>query len=77
MSTAWGTAPFWWLARADRANRLDHWVVSRRAHVRVGLGDKWRRRFGVSTGFRAPVIFEEDLHVAAVAKVSCWKMRRG
>jgi len=52
--------------RSDRSNVLDHWVFSPRANIRVGLGEKWRWRFGVSSGFRAPVIFDEDLHVAAV-----------
>lgn len=53
-------------ARGDRSNTLGRWVFSPRANVRVGFGEKWRWRFGASTGFRAPVIFEEDLHVAAV-----------
>lgn len=52
--------------RSDRSNVLDHWVFSPRGNIRIGIGDKWRARFGVSTGFRAPVIFDEDLHVAAV-----------
>jgi outer membrane receptor for ferrienterochelin and colicins len=52
--------------RADKSNTLDHWVASPRANLRVGLGDNWNLRAGISTGFRAPVIFDEDLHVAAV-----------
>ncbi|MGC8884870.1 MAG: TonB-dependent receptor plug domain-containing protein, partial [Bryobacteraceae bacterium] len=52
--------------RADKSNTLDHWVLSPRGNVRIGLGDNWNLRFGVSTGFRAPTIFDEDLHVAAV-----------
>lgn len=52
--------------RADRANTLDHWVISPRANIRLGFGNHWNLRMGLSTGFRAPVIFEEDLHVAAV-----------
>jgi len=52
--------------RADKSNLLDHWVVSPRGNLRVGIRDKWRWRFGVSSGFRAPVIFDEDLHVAQV-----------
>ncbi len=52
--------------RADKSNVLPHWIYSPRGGVRVGLTDAWRLRFSVSTGFRAPVIFDEDLHVAAV-----------
>ncbi len=53
-------------ARLDKSNILDHWIVSPRGSIRVGLGEHWRLRFGVSTGFRPPAVFEEDLHVAAV-----------
>lgn len=52
--------------RADKSNLIDHWLVSPRANIRYGLTDSWSVRGGVSTGFRAPVIFDEDLHVAAV-----------
>lgn len=52
--------------RADKSSTLDHWVLSPRGNVRIGLANNWNLRFGVSTGFRAPVIFDEDLHVAAV-----------
>jgi outer membrane receptor for ferrienterochelin and colicins len=53
-------------ARLDKSNTLDHWIVSPRGNVRIGVGERWRLRFGVSTGFRAPAVFEENLHVAAV-----------
>lgn len=53
-------------ARADKSSTLDHWVVSPRGNVRYGISDHWNVRVGVSTGFRAPVIFDEDLHVTAV-----------
>jgi outer membrane receptor for ferrienterochelin and colicins len=53
-------------ARIDKSNTLDHWVVSPRGNVRVGVGEHWRLRIGVSTGFRSPAVFQEDLHVAAV-----------
>ncbi len=52
--------------RGDKSNILNHWVLSPRGNVRIGLNDKWNVRFGVATGFRAPTIFDEDLHVAAV-----------
>jgi outer membrane receptor for ferrienterochelin and colicins len=53
-------------ARLDKSNTLDHWIASPRGNIRIGVGERWRLRFGVSTGFRAPAVFEEDLHVAAV-----------
>jgi outer membrane receptor for ferrienterochelin and colicins len=53
-------------ARVDKSNVLDHWVFNPRGNIRIGLGSSWNLRFGVSTGFRAPQIFDEDLHIAAV-----------
>ncbi|MBX9603232.1 MAG: TonB-dependent receptor [Bryobacteraceae bacterium] len=53
-------------ARGDRSNIVNGWVWSPRANVRYGIGQNWNLRAGVSTGFRAPAIFDEDLHVAAV-----------
>ena len=51
--------------RGDKSNVVDHWVLSPRGNVRIGLGDAWNLRFGVSTGFRAPTVFDEDLHISA------------
>jgi len=51
--------------RGDKSNILDSWVISPRGNVRIGIGQNWNARFGISTGFRAPTIFDEDLHVAA------------
>ncbi len=52
--------------RADKSNMLGDWVVSPRGNVRIGLSENWILRFGASTGFRAPQIFDEDLHIMAV-----------
>lgn len=52
--------------RADKSNLINHWLVSPRANIRYGITESLSLRGGVSTGFRAPVIFDEDLHVAAV-----------
>jgi outer membrane receptor for ferrienterochelin and colicins len=52
--------------RGDKSNVLDNWVLSPRANIRIGLGQNWNLRFGGSRGFRAPTIFDEDLHIAAV-----------
>jgi outer membrane receptor for ferrienterochelin and colicins len=53
-------------ARVDKSNLLDHVVVSPRGNLRVGLGKDWNLRVGFSTGFRAPQVFDEDLHIASV-----------
>lgn len=50
--------------RADRSNVVDHWIFSPRGALKLGLTEYLTWRVGVSTGFRPPVIFDEDLHVA-------------
>jgi outer membrane receptor for ferrienterochelin and colicins len=52
--------------RADKSNTLEKWVASPRGNIRIGLSENWILRFGASTGFRAPRIFDEDLHIMAV-----------
>jgi len=52
--------------RVDKSNLLDHWVLSPRGNVRFGLTRSLNFRVGVSTGFRPPQIFDEDMHIAAV-----------
>jgi outer membrane receptor for ferrienterochelin and colicins len=52
--------------RADKSSTLRNWAASPRGNIRIGLGDNWILRFGASTGFRAPQIFDEDLHIMAV-----------
>jgi outer membrane receptor for ferrienterochelin and colicins len=52
--------------RADKSNTLGKWVASPRGNIRIGLSENWILRFGASTGFRAPRIFDEDLHIMAV-----------
>ena len=52
--------------RADKSNTLEGWVWSPRGNLRVALNESWTVRLGVATGFRPPVIFEEDLHVTQV-----------
>lgn len=50
-------------ARADRSSALDDPIVSPRLAIawKAGPGVTWRA--GLSTGFRAPEAFSEDLHV--------------
>jgi outer membrane receptor for ferrienterochelin and colicins len=52
--------------RADKSNTLGKWVASPRGNIRIGLSKDWILRLGASTGFRAPRIFDEDLHIMAV-----------
>lgn len=52
--------------RADKSNAVDRWIFSPRGSLKLGLTDNLVWRAGVSTGFRAPVIFDEDLHIASV-----------
>jgi outer membrane receptor for ferrienterochelin and colicins len=52
--------------RVDKSNRLDKAILSPRAGVRVGLSNTLVARATVSTGFRAPAVFDEDLHIAQV-----------
>jgi outer membrane receptor for ferrienterochelin and colicins len=51
--------------RADKSNQLDHWVASPRVGVRYGVTQNLTARVTLSTGFRAPGVFDEDLHIAS------------
>jgi outer membrane receptor for ferrienterochelin and colicins len=52
--------------RLDKSNRVDRWVVSPRAGMKFGLTEDLVWRATISTGFRAPAVFDEDLHIAQV-----------
>ncbi len=49
--------------RVDKHSLLDHAIVSPRANVRFNPTPDWVLRANYSAGFRAPQIFDEDLHV--------------
>lgn len=53
-------------ARFDKSNQVDHWIVSPRVGVKLGVTENLVWRATLSTGFRAPVVFDEDLHIAQV-----------
>ncbi len=53
-------------ARFDKSNKVDHWIVSPRVGTKLGITDKLLWRTTLSTGFRAPAVFDEDLHIAQV-----------
>jgi len=50
-------------ARVDKPNTLDNAIVSPRIALVWQVTPEWMLRAGISTGFRAPEIFDEDLHV--------------
>ncbi|MFW6128709.1 MAG: TonB-dependent receptor [Candidatus Aminicenantaceae bacterium] len=52
--------------RLSQHSLLDHWVFNPRMSVLVNLSEElgWRTTF--STGYRAPQIFDEDLHITQV-----------
>ncbi len=52
--------------RMDRHSLLDDPVFSPRLSGLVKLTDNLKLRAGVSTGFKAPQIFDEDLHITIV-----------
>jgi outer membrane receptor for ferrienterochelin and colicins len=52
--------------RIDKSNTLSDPVFSPRANIKIGLNDNLSLRLGLSTGFRAPMIFDEDLHITQV-----------
>lgn len=53
--------------RADHHSMLDKPVVSPRLNVRYSPNDHIVLRTGYASGFRAPQVYDEDLHVGAVA----------
>jgi outer membrane receptor for ferrienterochelin and colicins len=50
-------------ARVDFHSEVDDPVFSPRVAVKYSPGERFRVRGGVATGFRAPEIFDEDLHI--------------
>lgn len=52
-------------ARADFHSNVDDPIFSPRASILWSVNDYFRIRGAFSTGFRAPEIFDEDLHIAA------------
>jgi len=55
--------------RGDKANTLDNVVFSPRVAVAWKTSEQWKLRAGISTGFRAPEIFDEDMHVDTIGGV--------
>lgn len=49
--------------RVDKHSQLDDWVLSPRAAIRYTVNSEFILRGSISTGFRAPEIFDEDFHI--------------
>ncbi len=49
--------------RGDKHSKLDDWVLSPRGAVRYTFSEEFIFRASISTGFRAPEIFDEDFHI--------------
>ncbi len=52
--------------RFDKSNQVDHWIASPRVGLKAEVTENLVFRATLSTGFRAPAIFDEDLHIAQV-----------
>jgi len=52
--------------RVDKHSEVDHAIASPRVAVKISPLDWLRFRTAFSTGFRAPQIFDEDLHITIV-----------
>ncbi len=52
--------------RADRHSMLDNIIISPRLNLRYAPSEHLVFRTGYSSGFRAPQVYDEDLHVGAV-----------
>jgi len=52
--------------RVDHSNQLAKWILSPRVGLRYGFTKNLSGRVALSTGFRAPEVFNEDLHITQV-----------
>lgn len=52
--------------RVDNHSALEDWIVSPRINAKYELFDALKLRAGFATGFKAPQIFDEDLHICGL-----------
>ncbi|HPN39151.1 MAG TPA: TonB-dependent receptor, partial [Melioribacteraceae bacterium] len=52
--------------RFDDHSALKNWVISPRLNVKIELFESLTLRAGFTTGFKAPQIFDEDLHICGL-----------
>lgn len=55
--------------RADKANTLSNWVISPRIAGRFAATDELAWRANYSSGFLAPRVFDEDIHIENIGGV--------
>lgn len=54
-------------ARLDKHNMIKKAIVSPRINLRYNPSSHWNFRLTYSSGFRAPQVYDEDLHILAVS----------
>jgi len=52
--------------RFDKHSSLGNWIVSPRINIRYQIFDAISIRGGITTGFKAPQLFDEDLHICGL-----------
>ncbi len=52
--------------RFDDHSALESWIISPRINIKHKLFDALTLRAGMTTGFKAPQIFDEDLHICGL-----------
>ena len=52
--------------RFDKHSALDNWIISPRVNLKHELFESLSLRAGFTTGFKAPQIFDEDLHICGL-----------
>lgn len=52
--------------RLDKNNMINHVILSPRINIRYTPNEAWNFRASISGGFRAPQVYDEDLHVDLV-----------
>lgn len=52
--------------RFDKHSTLENWIISPRINTKYKLFNAFNLRAGFTTGFKAPQIFDEDLHICGL-----------
>jgi outer membrane receptor for ferrienterochelin and colicins len=53
-------------SRIDKHSSIEEWIVSPRLNAKYQLNESIKLRAGYTTGFKAPQIFDEDLHICGL-----------
>ncbi|MBS4036412.1 MAG: TonB-dependent receptor [Ignavibacterium sp.] len=53
-------------SRIDKHSSIEEWIVSPRLNAKYQLNESLKLRAGFTTGFKAPQIFDEDLHICGL-----------